>query len=972
MNPDHPKIESPMTPEEQQARWNRIKEVFGQAIERNPELRRAFILGRFRDDQGMCEEALALLDAYECRQEFAEHPVFGYALRALFAQHARGHIGEKIGGYRIEREIGSGGMGAVYLGVRDDEAFEKKVAVKIVNEYAADPEYLNRRLCAERAILAKLDHPNIARLLDGGTTEAGLPYFIMEFVAGTPISTYCEEHKLTVRQKLTLFQGVCAAIHYSHRNLIVHRDVKPGNILVDEAGIPKLLDFGIAKLLAEDPGRGKPRTTTVHRVMTPLYASPEQVRGEPVTTASDVYSLGVVLYELLTGRFPYRFEEESAAEVERVIRHAEPVRPSEAVLSDDDENVRPAAVRLRLSRELAGDLDAILLYALRKEPDRRYGSAERLSEDIQRYLDGLPVAARADSYRYRAGKFLRRYRVAVAAGLVAAFSLGTATGVSIYQSRVAGEERRRAELRFEETWQLAKSNVFELHDAIERLPGSTAARGLLVRQTLGYLDRLDREAGNDPVFKRELGMAYVRVGEVQGRPYTANLGDVEGALASYRKGVTHLEAALAEKPEEPEFQRDASIGYERLGELAAYRMHDFKLAGHNFDRALALRRRLVERAPGNPEYVFLLGSISIGEGDLLNMRGDAVGALNWFDQAVGILELLSREAANPGHRRKYAAALQRKVYCLRGLADAAAGWGRKDWANDFLQLALEHHQSAFRIRSELAEADPGNAGLRRSVADSLVDASELNGRLGRIAPARAGFQEAFSRFQKLAESDPTNRELLIDTLSLLARYEATEKAAGNFRECLPICHRAEAIFAKLPALSGANRELTEWRLWYEAEVAETSLALGDSAAALSANRRLEALLVVDRSGEPVLGQLSEVAKRYRKLGDDRAFRRVRTELEHRLGAVVLTGSPPEILSDAALVLTDPDLPELTDHAKGLGLVRALGGAADGNLPALIVVLRRAGRKDEADRLVETGLKKIRLSGVVSERPDFNP
>ncbi len=954
-----------MTPEAQQARWNRIKEIFGQAIERRSELRRAFILGQFRDDQGMCEEALALLDAYECRQEFAEHPVFGYALRALFAQQARGHIGENIGGYRIEREIGSGGMGAVYLGVRDDEAFEKKVAVKIVNEYASDPEYLNRRLCAERAILAKLDHPNIARLIDGGTTEAGLPYFIMEFVEGRPISTYCDDRKLTVRQKLTLFQGVCAAIHYSHRNLIVHRDLKPGNILVTEAGVPKLLDFGIAKLLAEDSGHPQQRTTTIHRVMTPVYASPEQIRGEPVTTASDVYSLGVVLFEILTGNLPYRFEDESAAAVERVIRHGEPVRPSEAVLEENDENARPDAARLRLSRELAGDLDAILLCALRKEPDRRYDSAERLSEDIQRYLDGLPVAARADSFRYRAGKFLRRYRLAVAAGSVALLSLGTATAVSVYQSGVAGEERRRAELRFEETWQLAKSNVFELHDAIERLPGSTAARGLLVRQTLGYLDRLDREAGKDPVFKRELGMAYVRVGEVQGRPYTANLGDVEGALASYRKGVERLQEALAEKPEEPDFQRDASIGYERLGELAAYRMHEFKLAGHNFDRALALRRRLVEGAPGNPEYAFLLGSISIGEGDLLNMRGDAVGALDWFERAVGILEPLSKDAANSGYRRKYAAALQRKVYCLRGLADAAAGWGRKDWATDFLRLALDHHRRAFRIRSELAEADPGNAGLQRSVADSLVDAAELDGRLGRIEAARAGFEEAFSRFQRLSDGDPTNRELLIDTLSLLARYEGTEKAAGNSRECLPICRRAEAIFGKLPALPGANRELTEWRLWYEAEVAETSLALGDSATALSANRRLETLLVVDRSGEPVLGQLSEVAKRYRKLGDERAFRRVRTELEKKLGAIVPAGATPEVLSDAALVLTDPDLPELTDHAKGLGLVGALGARAEGNLPALILVLRRAGRNEEADRLVESGLKKIRRSG-------FNP
>ncbi len=956
-----------MTPDQQQARWDRIKEVFGQAVERPSELRRVFILGQFRDEPGMCEEALALLDAYECRQEFAEQPVFGYALRALFARQARGHIGETIGGYRIEREIGSGGMGAVYLGVRNDEAFEKKVAVKIVNEFAADSEYLNRRLCAERAILAKLDHSNIARLIDGGTTETGLPYFIMEYVEGKPISVFCEERKLTVRQKLSLFQGVCAAIHYSHRNLIVHRDLKPGNILVTGDGVPKLLDFGIAKLLAEAPGPKKNRTTTI-QAMTPVYASPEQIRGEPVTTASDVYSLGVVLYELLTGRLPYRVENPSAAEMDRVIRHGKPERASEAVLRTEEslESPRPDAARLRLSRELAGDLDEILLCALRKEPDRRYDSAERLSEDIQRHLDGLPVAARADAYGYRVGKFLRRYRLAVAAGVVVLLSLGTATAVSVRQSRVAGEERRRAELRFEETWQLAKSNVFELHDAIERLPGSTAARGLLVRQTLGYLDRLDREAGTDPVFKRELGLAYIRVGEVQGRPYTANLGDVDGALASYRKGVEKLQAALAEQPETPEFQRDASIGFERLGELAAYRMHDFKAAGLNFDRALALRRRLVERSPGNPEYAFLLGSISIGEGDLLNMRGDAVGALEWFDRAVEILRPVSGKSDSPTHRRKFAAALQRKVYCLRGLADAATQWGKKDWAEEYRRLALENHENAFSIRLQLAESEPGNAGFQRSVADSLVDAAELKGRLGLTDQARAGFEDALSRFQSLSEADPTNRELSIDTLSLLARYEATEKAAGNFRQCRAICRKAEMIFLKLPEPVGSNRELREWAMWYETEMAEIGLALQEFPAALAANRRLEALLLGDQSGEPVLQALAGVARRFRRLGDEPGGRRVISELRKRLDGVLKTEGTPELLADAALVLTDSELPELTDMVSGLRFARLardrFGGR--GNLFVLFEVLKRSGQTDDANRLLANGLDEIRPSSVL--------
>ncbi len=343
-------------------------------------------------------------------------------------------MGRRIGPYQILSEIGRGGMGAVYLAERADNQFQKQVAIKVVKR-GMDSDAILRRFGNEQKILAQLDHPNIARLIDGGTTEDGLSYFIMDYVEGLPIDGYCDTHHLPTLDRLKLFRTVCSAVEHAHQHHVVHRDLKPNNILVTGDGVPRLLDFGIAKVLSPDEVSQTTGLTGALRLMTPRYASPEQVRGEPVTPASDVYSLGVVLYELLSGHLPYRLRNHTPQEIERVIREEAPEKPSAAIRRIEEVPGTDGMIRMtitpesvsetregepeKLRRRLIGDLDNIVLMALRKEPERRYGSAAQLSEDISRHLEGRPVLARNDTLVYRSVKFIKRNEAAVIALLVA-------------------------------------------------------------------------------------------------------------------------------------------------------------------------------------------------------------------------------------------------------------------------------------------------------------------------------------------------------------------------------------------------------------------------------------------------------------------------------------------------------------------------------------------------------------------------
>jgi eukaryotic-like serine/threonine-protein kinase len=455
-----------MTPE----LWKRIKEIFETALEKNLNDRKVYLDTECAGDPSIRSEVDSLLLAHRSTTKFLETQIINTDFFSESDAESDPLLGKEFRSYKIEKRIGSGGMASVYLASRIDKEFEKKVAIKFIKR-GMDTDEIIKRFKTERNALANLDHPNIGMILDGGTTDDGLPYFIMEYIDGKPIDEFCADKKLSIKERLILFRKVCEAVQYAHQNLIVHRDLKPSNILVNEDGHPKLLDFGIAKILSSDDSKEETKLTKIGtRIMTLEYASPEQVKGAKITTASDIYSLGVMLYELLTGCRPYKFKDRPPNEAEKIITSEHPVKPSSAVKYFNSENENDEELRIsfdpknwkeenssRLSKHLAGDLDNIILMALRKEPERRYSSVSQFSEDIKRYLKALPVHAHKDSIGYRTTKFIRRHKIAVASSAVIFILLITSIILVAWQANVAANERDKALLEAEKAEQI---NIF--------------------------------------------------------------------------------------------------------------------------------------------------------------------------------------------------------------------------------------------------------------------------------------------------------------------------------------------------------------------------------------------------------------------------------------------------------------------------------------------------------------------------------
>jgi eukaryotic-like serine/threonine-protein kinase len=412
------------------SQWQRVKELFGAALGRAPADRSAFLAEACGDNESLRQEVQSLLAEH---QEYATKPAADGSTVETTDLVQDSLLDRRVGPYQVLRCIGQGGMATVYLAARADEEYKSRVAIKLLPPYLDDQE-LSRRFRNERQTLAALDHPNIVKLLDGGTTTDGRPYLVMDYVEGTPLDEYCDDHKLSIDQRLRIFLSVCAAVEYAHRRLVIHRDLKPGNILVRADGTAKLLDFGIAKLLNPEAAATLVVTRAGERAMTPEYASPEQIRGEPLTQATDIYSLGVILYKLLTGHRLYEMKTAAIGELERAICETEPLKPSTVVTRDELETLSDGSTKTitaeeisrtregdprKLSRLLHGDLDAIVLAALRKEPRRRYASVKDLAEDIRKHLEHLPITARPSTILYRARKFLRRHKEAVGAAVIA-------------------------------------------------------------------------------------------------------------------------------------------------------------------------------------------------------------------------------------------------------------------------------------------------------------------------------------------------------------------------------------------------------------------------------------------------------------------------------------------------------------------------------------------------------------------------
>jgi tetratricopeptide (TPR) repeat protein len=442
-----------------------------------------------------------------------------------------------FGSYRAAKLLGRGGMSSVYLAHRADGQFEQTVALKIMAGYLSGPEF-QRRFEIERQLLATLNHNNITRLLDGGMSSAGDPFLITEYVDGQPIDRWCDDRKLDVRARLKIFLQVSDAVDYAHRNLIVHRDLKPANILVNPAGLVKLLDFGTASLVASDATAGHV-TMTRTRMLTPRYASPEQLRGERVNIATDVFSLGVVLYELLCGAWPFGNPESVLSELNRATGTVHADSPSTLVTEDSAEH--RSTQREQLCRTLKGDLSAIVLKALEQDSGCRYESVRQFAADISSFLEGRPVLARPQTAFYRAGKFIRRNWLPVAAAAVFVLGLSGATFVAFRQARIA--QARYTDLR-----SLTTTLLFELKDAINDVPGSTPAQKILVTRVVGSLDTLARQSAHDPKLQLDLAEGYRQLGELQGSPYVQTLGDAKGALVNLAKARSLAEQQLTADP----------------------------------------------------------------------------------------------------------------------------------------------------------------------------------------------------------------------------------------------------------------------------------------------------------------------------------------------------------------------------------------------------------------------------------------
>ena len=654
-------------------------------------------------------------------------------------------LGADVGPWRVTGVLGEGGMGTVYRAERHDGAYDRTVALKMLR--AADSRRLAGRFRDERRTLARLEHAGIARLYDGGVDPDGRPYLAMELVDGVPITAWARGEPVpgvapgpppSVEARLRVFVQACEAVAYAHARLIVHRDLKPSNLLVaageaaDALPQVRLLDFGIAKLLDDDDAEAE-RTRTLLGPLTPAYAAPEQLRGEPVTTATDVYSLGLLLYEVLTGERPYSAAGLSLTELERRL-DAPPPRPSETAA--------PTA-----ARRLRGDLDTVVLQALAPEPERRYASAAALAEDLRRHLAGLPVSARAPTAGYRLLSFARRHRAGVAAGAVALLALVGGAGVALWQAREAAAARDRAEARFAIAQEAARAMLYDVHDAIASVEGSTAAREIIVTQSLSYLGRLADEAGDDPALRLDLASAYFRIGNVQGNPTDNNLGRTDEARASFSRGL-----ALLPPPDAlPDSLRARALDaagnlHEKRGVVVAHVVApDSALA--DLDRAVELKAQALALAPGDADQVASLAAAHVN-------RADYAGH-PYFPNAERPAEALD-------HYKRARAPLLRippgaeTVYSLRMLGITYEREGTLLRSRGDLADAVGPTRRALAIRLRIAERPDANAAARRDVGVSHEALGRLYVEEGRLDDGLRELRRALDIYRAVGRDDPEN------------------------------------------------------------------------------------------------------------------------------------------------------------------------------------------------------------------------
>jgi tetratricopeptide (TPR) repeat protein len=749
------------------ARWHLTEAIFHDALLVAEPARTGLLTARCAGDTTLLAELRSLLAACEAEQDHRSRVGTENVL-----------AGTAIGPYVIDGLIGRGGMGAVYRAHRADGQFEQQVAIKIIDTPLVSG-FFRERFRAERQMLASLAHPYIARLLDGGVTDGDELYLVMEFIDGDSITHFCMTHSLSLDDRLRLFLKVCDAVQYAHGNLIVHRDLKPENILVTKDSTPRLLDFGTAKIVqpfSSDTSGNATRSDL--RSFTPRYASPEQVLEQPISVASDIYSLGVLLYVLLTGDDPYELRNFSTEEFVRVICGVQPRRPS--------------ASKCPFGK-IDADLDSIALKALRKDPKDRYSTAESFALDVHAYLEHRPVEARKGNLRYLAGKFARRNRVSlVGATLLLATVVAGVAGV-LWQSHIANEQRRKAEARSADLRELSKSLLSELDEALKEIPGSTGAQKMLVTRVVEHLDRMAKDVKGDRQTSLDLIEAYTQLGNVQGNVYYQNVGDTQGAVTSFNRAIAIADPLALAYPKDKEVLRAQAAAFEAKGESLSQSGNPqasvaaLRSAVHIYDQVVALPEV-------SPHLIF---EAAIAYETLGNEEGedsglaDPVACMASYRHALEMDNLALR--LDPGY-----------MAVRRGIPFMHMHLG-----NVVLDTEPDNALAEFRMALQIQEALPEDQRKKlnqvRLHAILVRKAGQALSEMGMYREAQADFSQARPVFQHLSDADPKDVNALADLWRMLEAQAVSDEEAGS-GELSPI-GSAEQRRYRLAAMAALEQEV---------------------------------------------------------------------------------------------------------------------------------------------------------------------
>jgi eukaryotic-like serine/threonine-protein kinase len=753
--------------------------------------RDAWIEAQCQGDSELIVEVRSLLEAH-AKMEAADQ---------VAPQSAPGIPTASFGAYRAAELLGRGGMSSVYLARRADGQFEQTVALKIMAGYLMGPEF-QRRFEIERQFLATLNHNNITRLLDGGVSSAGDPFLITEYVDGQPIDRWCDDRKLDVRARLKIFLQVCDAVDYAHRNLIVHRDLKPANILVNSEGLVKLLDFGTASLLASE----EIVTMTRTRMLTPRYASPEQLRGERVNIATDVFSLGVVLYELLCGAWPFGDPASVLSELNRATGTVHADHPSAVVTEESAE--RRSAPREQLRRTLRGDVSAIVLKALEQDAGRRYESVRQFAADISSFLEGRPVEARPQTAFYRAGKFIRRRWLPVAAVAVFVLGLSIATLVAFRQARIA--QARYSDLR-----SLTTSLLFELKDAINDVPGSTPAQKILVTRVVRSLDTLARQSAHDSKLQLDLAEGYRQLGELQGSPYGQNLGDAKGALANLAKARSLAEQQLAADPTGLASLHAAVLIERTTGEVY-FGIGRSKEAISHLSAGADLAERMVEFSPAIPELLEgaiihqVLGDV-YGQPGTASL-GDPAQAAAHYRRSAELDEMMVRKDPNMLRARRGIALSRMKLGDLVHFGDP--------------ETALDDYRQGLITFDSLPPDElkrPATLRLReqdlRKVGETLRD-------LQQWSDAEPYLLRCQTYFESSLAADPDDKRAKYDLVVILEAVMRFYELQGKTERARQLSERMVALMNDLTRDEPANENWQMSRGYYRYKLGTQLAKLG--------------------------------------------------------------------------------------------------------------------------------------------------